>query len=373
MSHREMLLDTYECADGICLPRCELYAHYQDFCQRREFKSISAASFGKLIRQQFPKLKTRRLGTRGQSKYHYYGIGIKETSIYYQSMYSGCGLTRFSGTKVKTEGTCRKYSLSSKIGTLLPDFPDAESLILSDELRHEEVNTFLLMYQLHCQRILDTVIAASFDEVPGLLLHFWQGLPHHLHWLLREELILDTVGFYDSILYKAFIDVLIPSSMMDIPEGLSTELMSFTKQLPGWLAYSLEGISPGIRSKKTQVARTMLGLIKRQISFLYIAQIARSVLSDQNHVACMTQDLLALDLNIAFNQLHMAAGPRDSFALDKSSVLKGVKEFQLLLQKPASIEIFTNWLDSIVEKYVSKVSPNPAAHNFMSDHGNFPL
>ncbi|XP_038651363.1 DNA-binding protein RFX6-like [Scyliorhinus canicula] len=163
------LLDTYEYAEGICLPRCELYAHYQDFCQRREFKAISPASFGKLIRQQFPKLKTRRLGTRGQSKYHYYGIGIKETSIYYQSVYSGCGLTRFSGTKVKTEGTCRKYSLSSKIGTLLPDFPDAESLILSDELRHEEVNTFLLMYQLHCQRILDMVIAASFDEVLGFI------------------------------------------------------------------------------------------------------------------------------------------------------------------------------------------------------------
>ncbi|XP_038651238.1 DNA-binding protein RFX6-like [Scyliorhinus canicula] len=164
--------------------------------------------------------------------------------------------------------------------------------------------------------------------------------------------------------------------MMDIPEGLTTELMSFTKQLPGWLAYSLEGISPGIRSKKTQVARTTLGLIKRQISFLYIAQVARSVLSDQNHVACMMQDLLALDLNIAFNQLHMAAGPRDSFPVDKSSVLKGVKEFQLLLQKPASIETFTNWLDSIVEKYVSKYrkdrkSPLQDCVRVLTLHWNF--
>lgn len=27
-------------------------------------------------------------------RYHYYGIGIKETSIYYHSVYSGKGLTR---------------------------------------------------------------------------------------------------------------------------------------------------------------------------------------------------------------------------------------------------------------------------------------
>ena len=41
---------------------------------------VNAASFGKLIRSLFPGLKTRRLGTRGHSKYHYYGIRIKATS-----------------------------------------------------------------------------------------------------------------------------------------------------------------------------------------------------------------------------------------------------------------------------------------------------
>jgi hypothetical protein len=36
------------------------------------------------VRQKFPKITTRRLGTRGQSKYHYYGVGIKKTSIYFE-------------------------------------------------------------------------------------------------------------------------------------------------------------------------------------------------------------------------------------------------------------------------------------------------
>jgi len=41
-------------------------------------------SYEQLVRQKFPKITTRRLGTRGQSKYHYYGVGIKKTSIYFE-------------------------------------------------------------------------------------------------------------------------------------------------------------------------------------------------------------------------------------------------------------------------------------------------
>ena len=43
---------------------------------------VNPASFGKLIRSVFRGLKTRRLGTRGNSKYHYYGIRIKPSSPY---------------------------------------------------------------------------------------------------------------------------------------------------------------------------------------------------------------------------------------------------------------------------------------------------
>ncbi len=50
----------------------------------RDLEPIGAAGFGKLVRKTFPNITTRRLGTRGQSKYHYYGIAVRETSIYYQ-------------------------------------------------------------------------------------------------------------------------------------------------------------------------------------------------------------------------------------------------------------------------------------------------
>lgn len=49
-------------------------------CNENKLDAVNAASFGKLIRSVFNGLRTRRLGTRGNSKYHYYGIRIKPGS-----------------------------------------------------------------------------------------------------------------------------------------------------------------------------------------------------------------------------------------------------------------------------------------------------
>ena len=62
------LEENYEIADGVCIPRSTLYMHYVDFCSKNCIQPVNAASFGKIIRQQFPQLTTRRLGTRGQSR-----------------------------------------------------------------------------------------------------------------------------------------------------------------------------------------------------------------------------------------------------------------------------------------------------------------
>lgn len=49
-------------------------------CNEHTLDAVNAASFGKLIRSVFTGLRTRRLGTRGNSKYHYYGIRVKPGS-----------------------------------------------------------------------------------------------------------------------------------------------------------------------------------------------------------------------------------------------------------------------------------------------------
>ncbi|CAH8518102.1 unnamed protein product [Dicrocoelium dendriticum] len=80
ISSVQWLVENYETAEGVSLPRSTLYFHYLQHCNEHKLEPMNPASFGKLIRSVFFGLRTRRLGTRGNSKYHYYGIRIKPTS-----------------------------------------------------------------------------------------------------------------------------------------------------------------------------------------------------------------------------------------------------------------------------------------------------
>uniref|UniRef100_A0A3B3UWJ6 DNA-binding protein RFX6 n=1 Tax=Poecilia latipinna TaxID=48699 RepID=A0A3B3UWJ6_9TELE len=349
-----LLEENYIVCEGVCLPRCILYAHYLDFCRKEKLEPACAATFGKTIRQKFPLLTTRRLGTRGHS-YHYYGIGIKESSAYYHSVYSGKGLT-FSGSKLKNEGGfTRKYSLSSKTGTLLPDFPNAQHLVLQGNISREKVDTLIMMYKTHCQCILDNAININFEEIQNFLLHFWQGMPDHLLPLLENPIIVDIFCVCDSILYKVLTDVLIPATMQEMPELLA-DIRNFAKHWEHWLASSLENLPECLAAKKLPIARRFVSSLKRQTSFLHLAQIARPALFDQTVVTGMVLDIDCVDLSSINSQPLLstsAAGDQDSdiYSEDSISVFQELKE---LLRKNATVESFIEWLDSVVEHKVIK-------------------
>ena len=77
----QWLIDNFEPAEGCSLRRSTLYNYYLHHCNEQKLEPVNPASFGKLIRSVFLGLRTRRLGTRGNSKYHYYGIRVKGTSM----------------------------------------------------------------------------------------------------------------------------------------------------------------------------------------------------------------------------------------------------------------------------------------------------
>lgn len=58
------------------VPRGQIFEQYSIACDQFDLKPLSQASLGKLIRTVFPNLTTRRLGMRGQSKYHYCGLKL---------------------------------------------------------------------------------------------------------------------------------------------------------------------------------------------------------------------------------------------------------------------------------------------------------
>uniref|UniRef100_A0A3B3UWN2 DNA-binding protein RFX6 n=1 Tax=Poecilia latipinna TaxID=48699 RepID=A0A3B3UWN2_9TELE len=311
----QWLEENYIVCEGVCLPRCILYAHYLDFCRKEKLEPACAATFGKTIRQKFPLLTTRRLGTRGHSKYHYYGIGIKESSAYYHSVYSGKGLTRFSGSKLKNEGGfTRKYSLSSKTGTLLPDFPNAQHLVLQGNISREKVDTLIMMYKTHCQCILDNAININFEER-----------------CVSKTLLQKT--------------------------SLLADIRNFAKHWEHWLASSLENLPECLAAKKLPIARRFVSSLKRQTSFLHLAQIARPALFDQTVVTGMVLDIDCVDLSSINSQPLLstsAAGDQDSDIYSEYDSISVFQELKELLRKNATVESFIEWLDSVVEHKVIK-------------------
>lgn len=65
---------SYSRITGFTVPRQGLYHSYSLSCEEVGIKPVNSASFGKAVRNTFPGIKTRRLGVRGNSKYHYVSI-----------------------------------------------------------------------------------------------------------------------------------------------------------------------------------------------------------------------------------------------------------------------------------------------------------
>ena len=55
-------------------------------------------------------------------------------------------------------------------------------------------------------------------QVQSFLLHFWQGMPAHIQPILSSHVIISLIGVCDSILYKAILDVLMPSILQPLPD-----------------------------------------------------------------------------------------------------------------------------------------------------------
>jgi regulatory factor X len=58
------------------VPRGRVYATYAKRCGDERVQPLNPASFGKLVRVIFAGITTRRLGVRGESKYHYVDLAL---------------------------------------------------------------------------------------------------------------------------------------------------------------------------------------------------------------------------------------------------------------------------------------------------------
>ncbi|KAK1801040.1 hypothetical protein P4O66_022656 [Electrophorus voltai] len=290
-SHLQWLLDNYETAEGVSLARCSLYHHYLRHCQEQKLDPVNAASFGKLIRSVFMGLRTRRLGTRGNSKYHYYGIRLKPDSplnrlqddFQYMAMrqqpvhqkqrfkplhkVDGMGNSISSGSHHASSTPEQSVAAQSQhhqqyidVSHALPPFPslDLGSCPLPECITLNDVKKLQGIYRDHCEATLDVVMNLQFHFIEKLWQTFWfSTLPssdgsttiassdEDMEGVIPRDKLIALCKFEpvkcwmrscDHILYQALVEILIPDVLRPVPSQCCPTPDALSPLLPTCLA-----------------------------------------------------------------------------------------------------------------------------------------
>nr|CAB63452.1 RFX transcription factor [Drosophila melanogaster] len=415
----------YETADGVSLPRSTLYNHYMHHCSEHKLEPVNAASFGKLIRSVFSGLRTRRLGTRGNSKYHYYGIRIKPGSLLNsqamddkQMLAAGYGPSsdgtggpgsgpmvsvtsstagQLTGSNGLGGGHGQRHSNGTKKHTFkpetyeaciqyigdgtsaLPSFPPIElNHSFNSELTLEDVDTFRGLYREHCESFLDAVLNLEFNTVEFLLRDFWRASDNNNLDECEEEKYLSKTKLYllchcaevqkfvrevDYQFYQNTVDVIIPDVLRSIPNALTQAIRNFAKNLEIWLCESMLGVPEQLAQIKNSAVSAFCQTLRRYTSLNHLAQAARAVLQNGAQISQMLSDLNRVD----FHNVQEQAAWVSQCA--PAVVQRLESDFKAALQQQSSLEQWASWLQLVVESAMEEYNGKPtyarAARQFL--------
>ncbi|XP_046388599.1 DNA-binding protein RFX2 isoform X2 [Ischnura elegans] len=421
----QWLLENYETAEGVSLPRSTLYNHYLRHCTENKLDPVNAASFGKLIRSVFLGLRTRRLGTRGNSKYHYYGIRVKPNSSLNQLSEDGTtiavGPRQMQGgnsqSGVNSQGSQKRYkSLSSMTknsgdGTqydqgscsnpgsnlsnsaspqhnqflgdasnAIPDFPEIvfTGLPLPEDVNLEDVDTLRSIYREHCEAFLDAVVNLEFNTVESLWREFWRSQDNNngeeceeekylsktkLYLLCKCPPVQDFVRRVDYHFYQNLVEVLIPDVLRPIPSSLTQAIRNFAKGLEGWLTSAMNGCPQEMMQLKVSAVSAFAQTLRRYTSLNHLAQAARAVLQNSAQISQMLADLNRVDFHNVQEQASWVCQCEDGV------VQRLEADFKVTLEAQNSLEQWAAWLKGVVAQvlkpYEGKANFAKAARQFL--------
>ncbi|XP_033028670.1 transcription factor RFX3 isoform X4 [Lacerta agilis] len=417
-SHLQWLLDNYETAEGVSLPRSTLYNHYLRHCQEHKLDPVNAASFGKLIRSIFMGLRTRRLGTRGNSKYHYYGIRVKPDSPLnrlqedmqymamrqqpmqqkqrYKPMQKVDGVTDGFTTSGQQTGTSVEQTVIAQsqhhqqfldASRALPEFGEVEISSLPDGTTFEDIKSLQSLYREHCEAILDVVVNLQFSLIEKLWQTFWRYSPStttdgttitepsnlseiesrlpkaKLITLCKNESILKWMCNCDHVMYQTLVEILIPDVLRPIPSALTQAIRNFAKSLEGWLSNAMNNIPQRMIQTKVAAVSAFAQTLRRYTSLNHLAQAARAVLQNTSQINQMLNDLNRVDFANVQEQASWVC------QCDDNMVQRLETDFKMTLQQQSTLEQWAAWLDNVMmqalKPYEGRPSFPKAARQFL--------
>ncbi|XP_069104187.1 transcription factor RFX4-like [Argopecten irradians] len=346
----------FEYRPNTSVARSDIYYYYIQQCDHQSFAPCNPANFGKVVKVVFPKICTRRIGVRGNSKYHYYGIGPKQGDVGPLVLVkTGKNRQCFSyEAKADSRDKQRLMKTSSYQRNLRATDEDrAELLALLEPATKSNVrlpvpltnimNEFLALYRSHSVEILEYILVAHFYQVREVVVEFWRRLPLQFITcsLMTYPVAMEAIVMYDQLTYQAICRILLPDPVQPTPSGLVQFIKDFVDNLDFWIAEGLNMYPKRLREQKLEACYKFQMRMRRNLQLSWTATAARFVLHNHELVNRLQVVLQSLDIGDITGRCY-----HDD--LDEDTVRQYLGRFQQLLINNCALEEYIDWIETII-------------------------
>ncbi|RGP65095.1 cephalosporin c regulator 1 [Fusarium sporotrichioides] len=338
------------------VPRGRVYANYASKCANERITVLNPASFGKLVRVLFPGLKTRRLGVRGESKYHYVNFQLQEESPEVHeapaqiarpqtearsltpnfnqlpapsniSLSQGTLPSPHIGTDAKPDANSRQFafpshslyneheirnleSLKSTAKTQLElAFPPEteEAFTLADPLPIPLIDRFLpqgtdpdaamslsALYRSHCTSLVECIRYCKEKNFFHLYTSFLGTLTTPVLKLLANPALAPWIEECDFVLYQRMMRIVSSLTLQVVPKPILDTFRTISDRLVPHIREAFQGQPQHVIRAKEAPATLFAGLLDRALRVNLTAHAAANMLSPQENRNQMFSDWVTM-------------------------------------------------------------------------------
>ena len=408
------LLKNFEPSTGISLPRAVMYQHYSNHALENNIEKVNAASFGKLVRSVFVGLRTRRLGTRGNSKYHYYGIRMKPDSELHQKILPGFedidlatlgGISSGQGNNNGSNSSNVKIEMmtdlnsddnnmeSSEFDNMTDSNTDnsptgtnntnncnngneiQEKLLKIPQIinqinqicQHFNLNDLsnLEMVKNYAESVICNIISLNFNAVEPMMDHFYHMILDDNNKVVASNNLPKWLENFEITIYQGILDIMFPNILTVIDSESNDFLRSFSKVILPWLKKILNSCQQKYQAKNDdhqsilsdQIllrANKFSKILKRLTLKNHLHQNLTNILGSQSDNKLVLVDLNKLDLDKICEDCWISENLSKKFIITQFENMKEILANQEEAQK--IIEEWHKIIVEIVEKHLAKHS-----------------
>jgi regulatory factor X len=309
-----------------------VHTQYAGRCARHHLQPLNPASFGKLVRVLFPDIGTRRLGIRGESKYHYVDLSLADDLAEASQPRHRPSLS-IAGSDVARHSM--SFDVRGPDSAMMPEvsapapragqaeaharvFPDPYKPMLhpprptavtsyshqirfashsilqyspvdeiqlpniwdycSEKTDKDAVDALATLYLAHVTSLVDCIRFCREKSFFKLYTSFQGTLTVPVQKLYVNEVLAPWVKECDYIMYQTMVRVLGPLTLQVIPAKVMKFLNSVSQILDAHLSKTLEQAPQHLVDAKLEPANIFTGLLNRMLRANQAAHAAGSVL-----------------------------------------------------------------------------------------------